>query len=401
MCAETVFLVLNSGSSSVKFALFDPWSEQCIGRGAIQNIGEKARISVRDGMFENPNAFRLPSLDENCHTTTEATHALMKWLEECLPPRRLAAVGHRVVHGGKITEPSLVTPALLVYLETLVSLAPLHQPFNLEAIDLIAKLHHNIPQVVCLDTSFHRTIPVLHQRFALPRKWHDQGVQRYGFHGLSYEYVTGRLKDIVPAAYAGRTIVAHLGNGASLCAVMKGESFETSMGFSALDGLVMGTRPGTLDAGVLLYFLQEAGLDEAAIEHMLYHESGLLGVSGISSDMANLLAHTEKEAHEAIDVFCLRIVREAGGLISLMGGLDAFVFTGGIGEHASLVREKICNALAWIGIDIDPYKNAQAMGHQEMLLSGNQSKVAVWCVPTDEERVIAHHTRALVDPVRF
>lgn len=388
-------LVLNSGSSSVKFALYEQDGKECVGRGAIKNIGKNASMSV-SGTFFVDKPHIMPTFSRECRTTTNATHALMKWLEQCLPSEQLVAVGHRVVHGGHIEEPCLVTPDIIAYLETLVPLAPLHQPFNLEAIDLITRLHPNVPQVVCLDTSFHTTIPPLHQRFALPRKWHDEGVKRYGFHGLSYEYIAGCLKEKSPRASRGRTIVAHLGGGASLCALQEGKSFETSMGFSALDGLVMGTRPGTLDAGVLLYFLQEKNMDEAAIEHMLYHDAGLLGVSGISSDMATLLDSQVSSAREAVDLFCLRITREAGALISLLAGLDAFIFTAGIGEHAPVIREKICSSLAWIGLELDLTKNSQAHGDQAVMLSKPLSKVDVWLIPTDEEQVIARHTSALI-----
>lgn len=385
-------LVLNSGSSSLKFALYDRYSKNCAGSGAIMDIGNKAALAATGELLTGNRA--PPALDK-CHTTTDATHALIKWLETCLPSTALAAVGHRVVHGGDLAKPMLVTPELLAHLETLVPLAPLHQPFNLEAICLIKQSHPNVPQVACFDTSFHVTVPPLHRYFALPRMWHDRGVKRYGFHGLSYEYIAGRLKEIAPRAFPGRIIVAHLGSGASLCALKGGRSFDTSMGFSALDGLVMGTRPGTLDAGVMLYFLKEAGLDEIAIEHMLYHESGLLGVSGISPDMKALLASKEAAAREAIDLFCLRLAREAGGLISLLGGLDAFVFTGGIGERAPAIRALVCASLNWIGVGIDADKNKTAANDREELLSTPQSKVAVWLIPTNEEFVIARYVREI------
>jgi len=388
MDPSNIILTLNSGSSSLKFALFD--GETCIGRGGISGIGTKPTLSAKGNFFNDKPPV---ALDSQCQNATDTTHALIKWLEQCLPPHSLKAVGHRVVHGGDIPNPLRVTPDLLAHLKSLIPLAPLHQPYNLEAMEQIAALHPDVPQVACFDTSFHATIPPLHSLYAIPRKWREAGVRRYGFHGLSYEYIARRLKQIAPQAYAGRTIVAHLGNGASLCALKNGQSYDTSMGFSVLDGLVMGTRPGSLDAGVVLYLLRQAGLDEAAIEHMLYHECGLLGVSGISSDMATLLASPEASAHEAIDLFCHRIAREAGGLISLLGGLDTLVFTGGIGEHAAPIRARIATALGWTGAILDPEKNLAAS--QESLISAPQSPIALWLIPTDEESIIARHVREL------
>jgi acetate kinase len=390
--APSFILVLNSGSSSLKFALFK--GDRCLGQGAIIGIGHQPTISVKGELFADKE-LRLPTFAIDCRTTTDATRILINWLEQYLPPASLAAVGHRVVHGGDLTEAKLVTAELLSLLESLAPLAPLHQPFNLEAIVLIAKLYPEMPQIACFDTLFHNSIPPLHRRFALPREWYDKGVRRYGFHGMSYEYIAERLAELSPKISKGRTIAAHLGSGASLCALKGGVSFDVSTGFSALDGLIMGTRPGTLDAGVILYFLQEAGLDATAICQMLYHESGLLGISGISSDMATLLASPQATAREAIDLFCLRITREAGGLISLLGGMDVLVFTGGIGEHAPEIRAQICAALKWIGVDLDGDKNAAAKGDQDVLLSSPESKVEIWLIPTNEEVIIERHTRQI------
>jgi len=390
--ANQYILTLNAGSSSLKFALFDGTS--CVGRGAIEGLGSKPAFSFKSDVLAKAHV--PPVLAGDCATTAHATEALIGWLEKSLPANALAAVGHRIVHGGDRAQAMRLTPDLRKQLEDLVPLAPLHQPYNLEAIDLIAAKYPQLPQVACFDTSFHATMPPLHRRFAIPRKWHDEGVKRYGFHGLSYEYISGRLKEIAPNAFAGRTIIAHLGNGASLCALKQGKSFDTTMSFSALDGLVMGTRPGALDAGVMLYFMQHAKMDEPAIEHMLYHDCGLLGVSGISSDMKAVLDSKEANAREAVDLFCLRLAREAGGLVSLMGGLDAFVFTGGIGERGVAVRSQVCGLMKWGGIDLDETKNAQATGDAEKTVSTAQSKVAVYVVPTDEEAVIARHTRALL-----
>jgi acetate kinase len=396
MNSDAHILVLNCGSSSLKFGLFDRTSTHCIGRGAITGFGAQAVFSAKGDLFAN-TTHALPTLGNSCHTTSDALHALVTWLENYfLLSKRLMAVGHRIVHGGDIAEPVRITSPILAELEALVPLAPLHQPYNIEAINFMAKLHPDLPQVACFDTSFHLTMPPLHRRFALPRKWYDQGVKRYGFHGISYEFVIGSLRARAPHVAGSRVIIAHLGGGASLCALKDYKSFDTSMGFSALDGLVMGTRPGTLDAGVLLYFLQHAGLNQAAIEHILYHESGLLGISNISADMATLLKSKESSAHEAIDLFCLRIVREAGGLISLLGGLDAFVFTGGIGEHAGSIRAQICKMLSWAGLNLDEYKNAEARSDQPSLLSLPDSKVEIHMIPTDEELVIARQTHKII-----
>jgi len=396
MSIAPTILVLNSGSSSLKFALYA--ADHCTGRGTITGIGQKASLSAKGELFTN-KTFTSLALGDECHTTTDATRILINWIKAFLPPNNLAAVGHRVVHGGDLTKSMRVTPDLMGQLKSLSALAPLHQPYNIESIRLIAELYPDIPQVACFDTVFHNTIEPLHRCFALPRRWYDQGVKRYGFHGLSYEYIAGRLLEIAPRAFAGRTIAAHLGSGASLCALKNGNSFDVSTGFSALDGLVMGTRPGTLDAGVVLYFLQEAQFDAKTISEMLYLESGLLGVSGISSDMAKLLASQEPTARDAIDLFCLRITQQAGGLISLLGGIDAIVFTGGIGEHATSIRTQVCKSLEWIGVELDVEKNNEAKSNQETLLASPRSKVDIWLIPTDEESVIAHHTRVVISKI--
>lgn len=389
----TDLLTLNSGSSSLKFALYDE-AMTCVGRGAISGVGAKPTFSFSGARLSAAHA--PPIRPEDCQNTAHATEALIGWLEKSLPPKSLAAIGHRIVHGGNFVAPLRVTPDVRARLGELAPLAPLHQPFNLEAIDLIGKIHPDVPQVACFDTSFHATMPALHRRFALPRLWYDAGVKRYGFHGLSYEYICGRLKQTAPQAFAGRAILAHLGSGASLCALKAGQSFDTTMGFSALDGLVMGTRPGIVDPGVLLYFLQHEKLDEKAIETMLYHNSGLLGISGISADMKTLLASSETTAREAVDLFCLRIAREAGALISMMGGLDAFVFTGGIGEQGTAIRAQVTALLGWAGLTLDSSMNERASGQGETIISVGSSKVEIRMIPTDEEIVIARHTRDLL-----
>ncbi|NTU77013.1 MAG: acetate/propionate family kinase [Alphaproteobacteria bacterium] len=397
---NTYVLVLNGGSSSLKFALYEGKATACVGRGAINAIGIHPVMSAKGSLFEEKGATAPTLTKESCESPADATKILLDWMEPLLPANSLKAVGHRVVHGGHLTQAMEVRPHLLAYLKTLIPLAPLHQPFNLETMEMVMRLHPKVPQIACFDTAFHTTIPALHRRYAIPRVWHDKGLRRYGFHGLSYEFISGRLKEISPRAFAGRTVVAHLGNGASLCALKGGKSFDTTMGFSVLEGLMMGTRPGNIDAGILLYFMREAGLDEASIERMLYHDCGLKGVSNISSDMAELLASHEPAAREAIDLFCLRVVREIGALISPLGGLDSLVFTGGIGEHSPAIHEQIAAALSWIGVELDSAKNAAADGSAEVLISTPQSKTEVWLVPTNEELVIARHTRAL-SHVRF
>jgi acetate kinase len=298
-----------------------------------------------------------------------------------------------VVHGGvKFTRPVRIDAVVLGELESLVPLAPLHQPHNLAAIRAVAQHAPQLPQVACFDTSFHRTQPALAQAFALPRPYAEQGVRRYGFHGLSYEYIASVLPDIDARAATGRTIVAHLGNGASLCALKTGQSVATTMGFTAVDGLVMGTRCGALDPGVLLFLMDQHGMDARALEELLYQQSGLLGVSGISSDMRTLLASADPRAAEAIELFVYRIGRELGSLTAALGGLDALVFTGGIGENAAAIRARVCRDAAWLGLELDQEANERGGPR----LSRPDSRVAAWVVPTNEELMIAQHTRRLL-----
>ncbi|MDX9689951.1 MAG: acetate/propionate family kinase [Proteobacteria bacterium] len=386
-------LVMNAGSSSLKFALFVGAQEECLGRGSITGIGTKAVFAAKGPGFDGK---KLPDVsNENCKSPSEGARILLDWLDEIMPDIKLVGVGHRVVHGGDMAKPTIVRPYILAYLKTLIPLAPLHQPFNLDIIEFLQKIRPSVLQVACFDTSYHTTVPSIHTRFAIPRIWHDKGVRRYGFHGLSYEYISRRLKEVAPKAYEGKTLVAHMGNGASMCAMDGGKSFATTMGFSVLDGLIMGTRPGVLDAGVVLYFLREAKLDEPAIERMLYHDSGLRGVSGVSNDMSVLLKSDSPNAREAIDLFCLRATREGGGLISLLGGIDALVFTGGIGENAAPIRSQILESLSWLGIRYDQKLNAN-LPQGEVRISTPQSSIEVWVVPTNEEVVISGHTREVL-----
>jgi acetate kinase len=321
--------------------------------------------------------------------------AAVDWVERHLAPARLAAIGHRVVHGGNAhAGPALVTPALLAELATLAALAPLHQPHNLAAIEAMAHLHPGLPQVACFDTAFHLGNPRVARLYGLPRALADEGMMRYGFHGLSYRHIADALPAFEPRA-RGRVVAAHLGSGASMCAMVDGRSVATSMGFSALDGLPMATRCGSLDPGLVLHLLRAKQMTPDALETMLYRDSGLLGLSGVSGDMRTLLASAEDAAREAVDVFVYRIARELGSLAAAAGGLDVLVFTGGIGEHAPEIRARVCAQAAWLGVRIDAGANA-AGGPR---LHAHDSAVAVWALAADEEAVIARETRAVADAV--
>jgi acetate kinase len=316
------------------------------------------------------------------------------WIESRLGGGRLAGVGHRIVHGGGChMQPEKVDTKLLDALDRLSALAPLHEASSVAPMRVIGRLRPNLPQVACFDTAFHRTMPSVATRFGLPRELEDAGIRRYGFHGLSYEYIAGRLREIAPELGGGRIIAAHLGNGASLCAMRAGQSVDTTMGFTPLDGLVMGTRCGNLDPGVILFLEQERGMMASQVEDMLYRRSGLLGVSGgIASDMPTLLASEDTHAVQAVELFVYRIARDVGALTSSLGGLDGIVFTAGIGENASSIREAICARLAWLGVELD----AQANEAHAPLISSSRSKVAVRVIPTDEETVIARHTMKVI-----
>ena len=309
----------------------------------------------------------------------------------------MKAAGHRVVHGGsQYSQPLLVTDELMEELERLVPLAPLHQPHNLAPIKALKEVHPKLLQVACFDTAFHRSNPWTSQSFALPRKITGEGVKRYGFHGLSYEYIARQLRQISPAVARGKVVVCHLGSGASMCAIQDGKSIASTMGFTALDGLPMGTRTGTLDAGVVLYLLQQKGMTPKEIEDMLYKQSGLLGVSGVSNDMRVLLESSEPHAAEAVELFVYRISRELGSLAAAMGGIDALVFTAGIGEHSPQIRAKVCEHAQWLGIEMDE----EANDCDALQISGMESPVSVWVIPTDEEMMIAKHTREVLLSVK-
>ena len=385
-------LTLNAGSSSLKFALFDDVSDPIARvRGAIANLDSRSpHLLAHDAAGAVLAERRWPAGDG--HPFALALHALVQFTDAHLGASGLAAVGHRVVHGGADhIAPEPVTPALLAALKALTPLDPLHMPDNLAPIQALAETRPDLAQVACFDTAFHHTLPPVARRFALPRDMETAGVRRYGFHGLSYEYIAGRLQQQAPALARGRVIVAHLGSGASLCALHDGQSIATTTGFSALDGLVMATRCGAIDPGVILY-LGRQGHTFADVEDMLYRRSGLLGVSGVSGDVRVLLEIDDPRAREAIELFTYRIALEAGAMASALGGLDGIVFTAGIGEHAPAIRAAVCTRLAWLGLDLDEPANAANAAR----ISTSGSKIDVRVIATDEEAMIARHTQATV-----
>jgi acetate kinase len=385
--------VLNAGSSSIKFSLFVLRRQdlELELRGQIEGIYTAPHFVAQD------RAGRLQA-EKSWGEGTQLGHAgaleyLVAHLRERLGGDRLIGVGHRVVHGGlEYTQPVRLTAGVLQALEKFVPLAPLHQPHNLAPIRLLLERVPDLPQVACFDTSFHRSNPEIAQMFALPAELHAQGVRRYGFHGLSYEYVASVLPSFDAKAAGGRTVVLHLGNGSSMCAIQAGKSVASTMGFTAVEGLPMGTRCGALDPGVILYLLDQRAMDARAIEKLIYNQSGLLGVSGISSDMRTLLGSGEPRAKLAVELYLYRIRRELGSLAAALGGLDAVVFTAGIGENAGIIRERVCRDAAWLGVELDPAANAKGGPR----ISAPTSRASAWIVPTNEELMIAHRTQALL-----
>jgi acetate kinase len=391
--ARGAVLTLNAGSSSVKFALFDDKPDgRASLRGEIENLGAGPHLHATDAAGQ-------ALAEQHWAGGTDfavVLKALLTFAESHLGNATLDAVGHRVVHGGAAhIAPALVTPALLASLSELTPLDPLHMPLNLAPIRALAEARPGLPQVACFDTAFHHTLPLVARLFAVPRAVTDAGVRRYGFHGLSYEFIAGRLAVLNPALAKGRVIVAHLGSGASMCALHGGVSIATTTGFSALDGLVMGTRCGSIDPGILLY-LGRQGYSFNDIEDMLYRRSGLLGVSGISGDVVKLLASEDPHAAEALDLFTYRIATEAGALAAALGGIDGLVFTAGIGERAPSIRRAVCQRLAWLGIELDDAANTAGGKTTNGRISTPHSATAVLMIATDEEAMIAKHTRAIV-----
>jgi acetate kinase len=385
-------LVLNAGSSSLKFSIFETLDcDLAAGmHGQVKGIGGTATLEVADAKGEMLDKQEVPRAGYD-----GAIEAIHLWFSAHVGREAgFAAVGHRVVHGGvRYFEPVLVDDSVLLELEALIPLAPLHQPHNLAAIRAIRAVAPLVPQVACFDTAFHHMQPEVASRFALPQSITAKGVRRYGFHGLSYEYIVSALPAATGANAGPRIVVAHLGNGASMCAIRDGRSIASTMGFTAVDGLPMGTRTGTLDPGVILYLLQQEGMDAKSIEHLIYEQSGLLGVSGISSDMKTLLESPAQGARTAVEMFVYRIGRELGSLAAALGGLDALIFTGGIGENAPEIRERVCRDARWLGIELD----AEANGAGGPRISTANSKVSAWMIPTDENLMVARHTRRLVD----
>jgi len=383
-------LVINAGSSSIKFAIYQKNTSLALvadAAGQIEGIGSQSRFTVKSS-YDEVLVDRVLTVDE-AHNHTDAIILILAWLRDYFADGTLLAVGHRVVHGGQhYSAPVLIDAKVLAELETLVPLAPLHQPHNLATIRVLMETMPSLPQVACFDTAYHRTQPDVAQRFAIPRRFAEEGVRHYGFHGLSYEYIASVLPTLEPTLADARIIVAHLGSGASLCAIHNGRSIATTMGFSPLDGLVMGTRCGNIDPGVLLYLMDRHNMDARALEQLLYHQSGLLGVSGISNDMRTLLASDDPHALEAIELFVYRAGREIGSLAAALGGLDALVFTGGIGEHSAMIRAKVCRQAAWLGLELDDSANTTGVSR----ISTLSSKVSAWVVATDENRMIANHT---------
>lgn len=385
-------LILNAGSSSLKFALFAIEPElatQAALSGQIDGIGVKPHFSAKTAAGERHEEPVQSTASSQREQHRDSLNHLLDWLAAHNPALEIAAAGHRIVHGGDLfSEPVQLSGHIMLKLQKFVPLAPLHQPHNLNAVQAISAMAPDIPQVGCFDTAFHRTQSAVAQAYALPRKISAEGVKRYGFHGLSYDYVARQLPTVVGDKAAGAVVIAHLGNGSSMCALRDGRSVASTMGFTAVEGLMMGTRTGSLDPGVLLYLMDQKGMSSKELTNLLYKESGLLGVSGISQDMRTLLESNAAEAAEAVDLYCYRIARELGSLAAAAGGLDALVFTGGIGEHAAPVREKVASLSKWLGIEIDAGANA---AHESRIESASSS-VAVAVVPTNEERMIARYT---------
>lgn len=389
---DNVVLVVNTGSSSIKFSLFHFETLTLISYSEIENVFESATFSAFNDKHERLLKKTLTSNGYDASLTF-----FFKWLENSQKKIILKGVGHRIVHGGAaFFEPVKIDNNVIKKLSTLIPLAPLHEPHNIEAIKVIAKLYPDILQVGCFDTAFHRTQNRLTTLYAIPRKLTKEGLVRYGFHGLSYEYIASILPDIIDTVQNKKIIVAHLGNGASMCALYELKSLATTMGLTALDGLMMGARCGNIDPGLILYLFQEKKMTVEQITHLLYAESGLLGVSGISSDMRVLLASREEAAVEAIDLFCYRAAREFIALTTILKGCHAIIFTAGIGENAPLVRKKICEWLDWMGVQLDDLKN----NRNDTIISHLQSKIIVAVIPTHEEYMIAKHTVSLIKQKR-
>jgi acetate kinase len=385
-------LVINAGSSSLKFSVFETAADRSLAaqlHGQVEGIGTSPRLQIADAQGRAVADATVAGKDHRA-----AIAALHDWFTKHIGSEaEVYGVGHRIVHGGMAySDPVVIDAQVLAHLEELVPLAPLHQPHHIAAIRAVAAVAPQVAQVACFDTAFHQSQAPLAREFALPRELTEKGIRRYGFHGLSYEYIVSKLPDVAPQCANGKLVVAHLGNGASMCAIENGRSIATTMGFTPVDGLPMGTRTGALDPGVILYLLAHERMDAKAIEHLIYERSGLLGVSGLSSDMRALLASNAPAAREAVALFVYRIGRELGSLVAALGGLDAVVFTAGIGENAPDIRAQVCRHAGWIGLALDDEANARG----GPLISRRDSTVSAWVVPTNENLMVARHTRRLL-----
>jgi acetate kinase len=388
--AEPLIGVINAGSSSLKFSFFE--GDKRLLSGGIDGIGVHPKASAAGAEGEE---IALPDLSAAALATpSDALPAIIPWARRHFGSRSLASLGHRVVHGGtRHSRPARVTPELLEELERLVPLAPLHEPHNLAPIRMAMKLNPELPQIACFDTAFHRTMPEIEQAFALPHALYDEGIRRFGFHGLSYEYIASVLPTYAPDIAGGRVVVAHLGNGCSACALNAGKSVATTMGFTALDGLPMGTRSGSLDPGVVLHLIRQKGMSADDVSDLLYRKSGVLGMSGVSSDFRELLASSEPRARFAVDAFCYRTARHIASLAAALGGIDGIVFTAGVGENAAPVRSAICRACDWLGVELDEPANNQ----HRTRISTEKSRVGAHVIKTDENLMIARHARSLIN----
>jgi acetate kinase len=389
-------LTINAGSSSIKFSIFETQPDRSVlamAHGQVEGIGVSAHLTAVDARGE-----RLVECSVAGNDHDAALAAIRHWFTTDFGSEAgFDCAGHRIVHGGiSHSEPVLIDEQVLADLDALIPLAPLHQPHNIAAIRAIATAAPHLAQVACFDTAFHHDQAEITRAYGLPRDLTAKGIRRYGFHGLSYEYIVSMLPNVLPELADGRLVVAHLGNGASMCAIHHGRSVANTMGFSAVEGLVMGTRCGTLDPGIILYLLQHEAMNAQAIEHLIYEQSGLRGVSGLSSDMRTLMASDSPQAREAINLFVYRIKRELGSLAASLGGLDALIFTAGIGEHSPEIRARVCRDARWLGIILD--EEANAGGRSRITIAG--SPASAWVIPTDENLMIARHTRQLVDQRR-
>lgn len=383
-------IVFNAGSSSLKFSLFEASNLALSFHGQVDDIPDTPKLIIKD---EDNNEVLCQEGFEPGHSS--AISILFNWIESHSDGIEIIAAGHRVVHGGRnLSTPEIVDEFILEELKSLIPLAPLHQPHNIAVIEVFVKLHPDIKQIACFDTAFHHTLSKEAEQFALPRELTEEGIIRYGFHGLSYQYIASVLPEYMGDKANGRIIVAHLGNGASLCAIKDFKSIATTMGFTALDGLIMGTRCGNIDPGVILYLLEEKGMSPADITDLLYKESGLKGISGISHDMRDLLQSDAEQAKQAINLFCYQASKQLVGLITDLGGLDAIVFTAGIGEGSGVIRKNICDRLDWMGVELADSENDA----NQSKISSNSSKVEVYVIPTDEEQIIASMTIDAISP---